>query len=340
MSNQDNHSSNHSSHFDTSTHDLMPSTSSHGNLNEEMNNFNLEMRKSRMPLTSNARRDETTILLSIMSKYDFNQANNNKSLQVKKWTEVLDTFNKLNTQGNFCKQTRTLKSRYEKLVALFLQNDLKTLKRLMHEKDIPLLQDIINNNNNSNNIHNNIDFNREMNSRTVKSNKTRNKKEVNSNIEETHKSKEHYGDDDEDEDEDLPLDSITVLPRSSYLSKREADAQAAASTESASPTTTNTSHSYISPNNNNNNNNKRLSLLYGAAMMEEENNNIHASPMSNSTNSTTRLYNASRDLEIQQLRESIVDIKNNILNLEKIFDRLNKKVDDLVKNDETFKDKK
>ncbi|OBA25378.1 hypothetical protein HANVADRAFT_73998, partial [Hanseniaspora valbyensis NRRL Y-1626] len=120
MSNQDNHSSNHSSHFDTSTHDLMTSASSHGNLNElneEMNNFNLEMRKSRMPLTSNARRDETTILLSIMSKYNFNQANNNKSLQVKKWTEVLDTFNKLNTQGNFCKQTRTLKSRYEKLVA-------------------------------------------------------------------------------------------------------------------------------------------------------------------------------------------------------------------------------
>ena len=318
MDNQANHSNNHSIQFDTSTNDLMQSTtSSNGNLNElneEMNSFNLEMRKSRMPLTSNARRDETTILLSIMSKYDFNQANNNKSLQVKKWTEVLDTFNKLNTQGNFCKQTRTLKSRYEKLVALFLQNDLKTLKRLMHEKDIPLLQDIINNNNNSNNIHNNIDFNREMNSRTVKSNKTRNKKEVNSNIEETHKSKEHYGDDDEDEDEDLPLDSITVLPRSSYLSKREADAQAAASTESASPTTTNTSHSYISPNNNNNNNNKRLSLLYGAAMMEEENNNIHASPMSNSTNSTTRLYNASRDLEIQQLRESIVDIKNNILN--------------------------
>lgn len=302
----------------------LSSCSSNLNLNhQEVQHLGLDMKKSRMPLSSNARKDETYVLLMVMSKYDCSDANNNKSSQVKKWAAILRDFNSLNTHGNFCKQTRTLKSRYEKLVALFLQNDESTLKRLIHEKDVPLLQDIISNNNHSN--------------RATKAESTHN---LHKSQHLSHTNANQQGENDEydyeeeEEEEDLPLDSIKILPRSSYLSKKEADAQAA-STESASPTTTNTSHSYMSPNNNpKNSSNKRLSVLYGAAMLEEDSGNhfnSQLSPLSNESNTTNRSLTASRDLELQQLKESIVDIKNNMLNLEKVFDRLNKKVDDLMR---------
>lgn len=302
---------------------LLTSSSNSDLHQQEGHNLGLDTKKSRMPLSSSARKDETYVLLIVMSKYDCSDANNNKSSQVKKWAAILRDFNSLNTHGNFCKQTRTLKSRYEKLVALFLQNDELTLKRLIHEKDIPLLQDIMNNNNHRNRIT---------------------KLDSRQNLHISHHASEmegkqqrendEYEYEEDEEEEDLPLDSIKILPRSSYLSKKEADAQAA-STESASPTTTNTSHSYMSPSNTlKNNSNKRLSVLYGAAMLDDDSGssfNTQMSPMSNGSNTTNRSLTASRDLELQQLKASIVDIKTNILNLEKVFDRLNKRVDDLMR---------
>ncbi|XBW38425.1 hypothetical protein QEN19_004013 [Hanseniaspora menglaensis] len=277
---------------------------------------------------SGLKKDETYILLEALKKYDCNDTNGNKSTQVKKWRSVLNEYNKRNVRGNICKQTRTLKSRYEKLVALYLQKNLSAINRLVHEKHFPLLQEIITSNNGQARPAKEVHLSFDENENSVLTHEENEQEEDLDDEIEDNKS------DDDDIDDDLPLDSIKMLPRSSYLSKKEADAQAAASTESASPATTTLSPNYyMSQNGNQSTGNKKLSILYGAAMMGEENNSNYngQSPESNGSAGNTSAYNASRDLEIQHLRESIVDIKNNILNLEKIFDRLNKKVDDLMK---------
>lgn len=228
------------------------------------------------------RKEETHCLLRAIEEYEHNNSSINKA-NTKKWPYILDSYNHLVKNAKRCKQTRTLRVRYQKLISMYSSHNKIYLEKYFYDEDIDLLKRIIAITSKKNNAGVEDSLSRE----TI-----------------------HHIADEENSanEEEQPLDTIKVLPRSSYLSTKKDQAHLS-STETTSQS--NTSHSYSFTNNSNNG--KKLSILYGAAMMDD----------SSYTHS-----DISRDLEIANIRKTIRNLQETVSQLEQnfsiILDRLDK----------------
>ena len=241
------------------------------------------------------RKEETHCLLVSMREYE-STVPINKNSNSKKWPYILETYNHLIKHAKRCKQTRTLRVRYQKLVSMYSSANKAYLQKFCHNEDIDLLRDTI--------------------ALSSKKNKT-STGDISNSAPNT-----VVGDDIQDmvdeystnEDDEQPLDTIKVLPRSSYLSTKK-DQLPNSSTDTASPSN-NSNRSYGSMQKHDmNNGGKKLSMLYGAAMMEDD--------VSVSTSEM------SRDLEIQQMKETIISLQDAVGTLENKFAALMKSLNDL-----------
>ncbi|KAL6936436.1 hypothetical protein ACO0R3_000031 [Hanseniaspora guilliermondii] len=228
------------------------------------------------------RKEETHCLLRAIEEYENNNFTINKE-NTKKWPYILDSYNHLVKNAKPCKQTRTLRVRYQKLIAMYSSQNKGYLEKFFYDEDVYLLKKI-------------IAIDSKKNNAILQNNSSR--KAFHNIVDE-----ETSGN-----DEEQPLDTIKVLPRSTYLSTKK-DQMHASSTETAS--LSNTTHSYNSIHNSNNNG-KKLSILYGAAMMDDL--------------STTH-SDISRDLEIAHLKETIKSLQEAVSQLERYFNLLSDRLD-------------
>lgn len=240
------------------------------------------------------RKEETHCLLVSIREYE-STVPDNKNSNSKKWPYILETYNHLIKHAKRCKQTRTLRVRYQKLVSMYSSGNKTYLQKFCHNEDIDLLRDTIALSSEKNNS-NIADISSSAPNTVVPDDIQDMEDEYSTN-----------------EDDEQPLDTIKVLPRSSYLSTRK-EQLPTSSTDTASPSN-NSNRSYGSMQKYNmNNGGKKLSILYGAAMMEDDV-SVSASEMS-------------RDLEIQQMKETIRELQETVGLLENKFTALLKTLND------------
>ncbi|CAI8510126.1 hypothetical protein ACO0OL_000291 [Hanseniaspora opuntiae] len=228
------------------------------------------------------RKEETHCLLRAIEEYENNNFSINKA-NTKKWPYILDSYNHLVTNAKRCKQTRTLRVRYQKLISMYSSHNKIYLEKYFYDEDVDLLKRIIAITSEKNNASVDDSLSRET---------------FHHMLDEENSANE----------EEQPLDTIKVLPRSSYLSTKKEQAHLS-STETASQS--NTTHSYNSIHNTSNNG-KKLSILYGAAMMDDL--------------STTH-SDISRDLEIAHMKETIKSLQETVSQLEHYFSILSDRLD-------------
>lgn len=244
------------------------------------------------------RKEETHCLLVSISEYESNFFDN-RNTNAKKWPYILDRYNRLIRHSKRCKQSRTLRVRYQKLVSMYSSGNMTHIRKFCNDEDIELLKQMIIISSEKNNTYTN---------------------EGSTDIADMAAEKEmnHIVDDEYSANEDeQPLDTIKVLPRSSYLSTRK-NQIAASSTDTAS-LSNNSIKSYNSQQRYDmNNGGKKLSILYGAALMEDD------VSMTSS--------DISRDLEIIQMKETIKNLQNTVTRLEDFFTVLSKRLDDMEKS--------
>lgn len=227
------------------------------------------------------RKEETHCLLRAIEEYENKNFSTSKA-NTKKWPYILDSYNHLVKNAKRCKQTRTLRVRYQKIISMYSSHNKIYLEKYFYDEDIDLLKKII----------------------AITSKKN------NASVEDRLPRETLYHIVDEENsanEEEQPLDTIKVLPRSTYLSTKKDQAHLS-STETASHT--NTTHSYNSIHNSNNG--KKLSILYGAAMMDDL--------------STTH-SDISRDLEIAHMKETIKSLQDTVSQLEQYFSILSDRLD-------------